>query len=159
VRVFGGSPADRAGLRAGDVITAVAGRPVDSREAFSTYTSTLAAGQPVDITVQRGGSPRTVQARPADPPADLGLRILREVAGLSIADQQRTVIIDDVLANTRASEIGLQPGDMIVAINGREVNTTVEANTELIRGAERSSIVLSVARGRYVYNLTFPMGL
>ena len=159
VRVFAGSPADRAGLRPGDVITAVAGKPVDSREAFSTYTSTLAANQPVDITVTRGGSARTVQTRPVDPPADLGLRILQEVAGLRVADQQRAVVIDDVLARTRAAEIGLQPGDVIVGINGREVTSTNEANTELLRGAERSSVVLSVARGRYVYNLTFPMGL
>ena len=85
--------------------------------------------------------------------------MLREVAGLSVADQRRAVVIDDVASGTRAAEIGLQPGDVIVGINGVEVTSTNEANTQLARGAERSSIVLSVARGRYVYNLTFPMGL
>src|SRR5437764_15009654 len=44
-RVFGGSPAEASGLKAGDVITAVGDRPVDSREAFSTYTATAAPGQ------------------------------------------------------------------------------------------------------------------
>src|SRR5437764_13986735 len=33
-RIFSGSPAADAGLRAGDVITTVAGKPIDSREAF-----------------------------------------------------------------------------------------------------------------------------
>ena len=159
VRVFADSPADKAGLRAGDIITAAAGRSVDSREAFSTYTATLTASQPVEVKVDRGGASRTVQVRPADPPADLGLRILREVAGLRIADERRAVVIDDVLSSTRAAEIGLQPGDVVVGINGHEVGSTTEANTELMRGAERSSIVLSVQRGRYVYTLTFPMGL
>ncbi|HEX8408580.1 MAG TPA: trypsin-like peptidase domain-containing protein [Thermoanaerobaculia bacterium] len=159
VRVFPGSPADRAGLRAGDIITAVAGKAVDSRESFSTYTSTLAAGQPVALRYDRGGSTSTVQVSPSDPPADLGLRMLEQVAGLRIADEQRAVVIDQVLPNTRAAEIGLQPGDLIVAINDREVLSTKDANTELMRGAERSSIVLSVARGRYIYALTFPMGL
>ena len=158
VRVFDESPAARAGIRAGDVITAVGGRNVDSRESFSTYTSTTAPGQNVSLTVARDDASRTVQVRAADPPADLGLRMLREVAGLSVADQSRTVVIDDVVAGTRAAEIGLRSGDLIVAINGAEVNSTRDANTQLIRGAERSSIVLSVARGRYVYNLTFPMG-
>src|SRR5437764_6879125 len=40
-RVFPGSPAEVAGLRSGDVITSVADRPVDSREAFATYTATI----------------------------------------------------------------------------------------------------------------------
>jgi serine protease Do len=159
VRVFDGSPASRAGIEPGDIITGVAGRSVDSREAFGTYTSTLASGQPVSISLDRDGDARSVQVRPADPPADLGLRMLREVAGLSVADENRAVVIDDVIRGTRAADIGLQAGDLIVAVNGSEVSSTLEANTQLMRGADRSSIVLSVARGRYVYNLTFPMGL
>jgi Do/DeqQ family serine protease len=159
VRVFASSPADRAGIEAGDIITAVGGRRVDSREEFSTLTATLAQGQTTELTVDRNGSSRKVQVRLVDPPGDLGLRILEEVAGLRVADERRTVVIDDVLRGTRAAEIGLEPGDIIVAVNGKEVTSTREANSELIRGAERSSIVLSVARGRYVYNLTFPMGM
>ena len=158
-RVFSGSPADAAGLRAGDVITSVGGKPVDSRESFSTATATLAAGQPVTLSIIRGGSNQNVQVRPADPPGALGLRILEEVAGLRVADEQRSVVIDEVVPRSRASEIGLSQGDLIVAVNGAEVTSTQALNTELIRGAERSSIVLSVQRGRYVYNLTFPMGV
>src|SRR5207244_6870507 len=57
-RVFGGSPAQAAGLKAGDVITTVGGKAVDSREAFSTFTSTIASGQPLDLTIVREGSTR-----------------------------------------------------------------------------------------------------
>src|SRR5216684_3318673 len=81
-RVFAGSPAQVAGLRPGDVITAVEGKPVDSREAFATFTSTIPSGQPVQLTVLRDGSPRTMTIKPAEPPRDLGLRILWEIAGL-----------------------------------------------------------------------------
>lgn len=159
VRVFSGSPAEQAGLRAGDVITAVSGRAVDSREAFSTATATLAPGQPVELSYSRNGAAGRVQVRPADPPGGLGLTILEEVAGLRVADNRRAVVVDDVVGGSRAAEIGLASGDVIVGVNGKEIQSTRELNTELIRGAERSSIVLSVARGRYVYNLTFPMGL
>ncbi|HEX6087426.1 MAG TPA: trypsin-like peptidase domain-containing protein [Thermoanaerobaculia bacterium] len=159
VRVFPGSPAQRAGIRPGDIITNVGERQVDSREAFSTATATLAPGQSTTLTLDRAGATQRVQVQLADPPADLGLRILEQVAGLRIADENRAVVIDEVIAGTRAAEIGLQPGDLVVAVNGAEVRTTREANTEVVRGAERSSIVLSVQRGRYVYNLTFPMGL
>jgi len=159
VRIFEGSPADTAGLRGGDVITEVAGRPIDSREAFSTATATLKSGQNVALTINREGAARTINVRAGDPPGDLGLRILAEVAGIRVADERRSVVVDDVVGRSRAAEVGLQPGDLIVGVNGAEVNNTRELNSQLIAGAERSSIVLSVARGRYVYNLTFPMGV
>ncbi len=158
-RVFGGSPAQAAGLRAGDVITAVNGRAVDSREAFTTLTATVMTGQPLTLAVTREGSNREIQFRPTDSPTSLGLRILEEVAGLRVADQSRSVVVDDVAGGSRSENIGLAPGDVIVGVNGVEVRSTRELNSELIKAADRSSIVLSVARDRYIYNLTFPMGL
>src|SRR5207249_1642019 len=92
-RVFGGSPAQAAGLRAGDVITGVAGKAVDSREAFSTFTSTVASGQPLQVSIVCEGSTRTVAVRPADPPSDLGLRILSEIAGLRVSERRGGVVI------------------------------------------------------------------
>jgi serine protease Do len=159
VRVFSNSPAEAAGLKPGDVITAVGGKPIDSREAFSTSTATLASGATVQLTIDRNGSSRTVPLRVSDPPGELGLRILEEVAGLRVADQSRAVVIDDVVRNSRAEQIGLAPGDIIVGANSREVTSSRDLNSELIRSAERSSFVLSVQRGRFVYNLTFPMGI
>jgi serine protease Do len=159
VRVFEGSPADSAGLRAGDVIAQVDGRPVDSREEFSTLTATAVAGQTIPLTIDRSGRTMTLQLRAEDPPGDLGLRILEQVAGIRVADERRAVVIDDVLRSSRAAEVGLEAGDVIVAVNGREVRSTRDLNTVVTQGADRSSIVLSVARGRFVYNLTFPMGV
>jgi serine protease Do len=159
VRIFESSPAAAAGLKTGDIITAVSSRPVDSREAFSTAIATLAPGQTVQLTVARGGSSRTVSLRASEAPANLGLNILEQVAGLRVADERRSVVVDEVLRGTRSEEIGLAQGDVIVGINGAEIHSAVELNNEIVKSAERSSIVLSVARGRYVYNLTFPMGL
>ncbi|HYM60427.1 MAG TPA: trypsin-like peptidase domain-containing protein [Thermoanaerobaculia bacterium] len=158
-RVFAGSPAQAAGLRAGDVIVAVNGKGVDSREAFSTLTATASIGQAVEVTFMReGGSSRT-SVRPGEPPANLGLRILEDVAGLRVSDEGRNVVIQSVLRGSRSENIGLAPGDVIVGINGSEVHSVKDLNNELSKAAERSSIVLSVARDRYIYNLTFPMGV
>jgi serine protease Do len=158
-RVFAGSPADAAGLKTGDVITAVNGTAVDSRESFSTYTATTAAGQPLDLSLVRGGGSVHATVRPVDPPMNLGLRVLEEIAGLRVADQSRSVVIDEVVRGSRSAGIGLASGDYIVGVNGVEVHSTKQLNDELIRNADRSSIVLSVARGQYIYNLTFPMGV
>src|SRR5437763_648184 len=158
-RVFTGSPAQAAGLKAGDVITTVSGKAVDSREAFSTFTSTIAAGQPLQLNVVREGSTRTVAVRPAEPPADLGLRILWEIAGLRVAEARGGVVVDEVARGSRAENIGLTAGDAVVGVNGVEIGSIKDLNRELTRSAERSSVVLSVARSRFVYNLTFPMAL
>ena len=157
-RIFSGSPAEVAGLRAGDVITEVAGRAVDSREAFSTYTATVPSGDAVQVTVNRSGASRTISVRAVDPPRDLGLRVLREIAGLRVGNSPRGVVIDDVASGSRSARIGLQPGDYIVGVNGNEVRSASDLNAALTHSSERSSIVLDVARGRFVYSLTFPMG-
>jgi serine protease Do len=158
-RVISGSPAQAAGLRPGDIITAVAGRPVDSREAFSTLTATVAAGQPLPLTVARDGAAQSISVRPSEAPADLGLRILWEIAGLRVIDQSRTVVIDEVASGSKGENIGLARGDVIVGVNGTEVASVKDLNQALTQSAERSSVVLQVARGRYIYSLTFPMGV
>ncbi len=158
-RVISGSPAQAAGLRTGDIITAVAGKPIDSREAFSTLTATVAAGQPLPLTVARDGRTESISVRPSEAPRDLGLRILWEIAGLRVADQNKAVVIDEIARGSRSENIGLAQGDVIVGVNGVGVASVKDLNQALTQSAERSSIVLQVARGRYIYSLTFPMGV
>ena len=157
-RVFPGSPALAAGLRPGDVITAVESKPVDSREAFSTFISTVPSGQPVQLTVLREGASKTITIRPADPPRDLGLRILWEIAGLRVTNS-RGVVIEQVANGSRSANIGLAPGDYIVGVNGNPIQSIDDLNNALIGSADRSSIVLDVERGRFIYSLTFPMAV
>lgn len=59
--VNSGSPAEAAGLRAGDVITAVGGTPVGSVDDLTAALGKLGPG-PVELTVVRGSTTRTVTA-------------------------------------------------------------------------------------------------
>ena len=156
-RLFSGSPAQASGLQPGDVITKVGGKPIDSREAFSTFTATTPSGEAIPLTINRRGATKTLTIRPVDPPRDLGLRILWEIAGLRVANS-RGVMIDEVANGSRSANVGLQPNDYIVGVNGTEVHSVDELNQALTNSSERSSIVLDIARGRYIYSLTFPMG-
>jgi serine protease Do len=158
-RIFGGSPAERAGLETGDVILSVGNTPIDSRESFSTQTATALSGSPVTLKVNRAGKTLDVSVRPTEPPSNIGLTILRAISGIGVKDEGRNIVIDSVADGSRAAEIGLAPGDYIVGVNGSEVHDTKQLNDELTRSAERASIALTVARGRYAYNLTFPMSL
>jgi len=57
-----GSPADKAGLQPGDVITAVNGQTETDAGVLMTYINSLKVGQQITITVQRGSSQQTVTA-------------------------------------------------------------------------------------------------
>jgi len=105
----------------------------------------------------RDGTPRTINIRPVDPPRDLGLRILWEIAGIRVANS-RGVVIEEVAGRSRSANIGLQQGDLIVGVNGNGVRSVDDLNAALTSSAERSSVVLDVSRGRFIYSLTFPMG-
>ena len=62
-RVVDGSPADRAGLRKGDVIASVNGRSVDSPDELTRIVRDQRVGETVSLTVFRDGNRRTLSAR------------------------------------------------------------------------------------------------
>lgn len=158
-RVFAGSPAEAAGLKAGDVITAVGDRPVDSREAFSTYTATAAPGQAVPLTLSRGNSTTHATVRAGDVPTNLGLRILADVAGLHVRASGSHLAISDVTRGSRADHIGITPGDVIVGVGGLEVTSIKQLNDEVAKTVEHSAFILDIAHGGTIYELTFPMAM
>jgi S1-C subfamily serine protease len=67
--VAGGSPADDAGLAAGDVVTAIDGTPVESSADLVTAVSEKQPGDTVTLTVTRDGATRTVEVELGDRPA------------------------------------------------------------------------------------------
>ncbi|HEY2322944.1 MAG TPA: trypsin-like peptidase domain-containing protein [Thermoanaerobaculia bacterium] len=158
-RVFAGSPAEAAGLKAGDVITAVGDRPVDSREAFSTYTATAAPGQAVPLTVSRGSSTTHASVRAGDVPTNLGLRVLADVAGLHVQASGGHLVVSEVTRGSRANRIGITPGDVIMGVGGVEVTSVKQLNDEVAKTVEHSAFILDVAHGGTIYELTFPMSM
>ena len=157
-RVFENSPASRAGLRTGDVIVAVNGASVESREALNTATATMKSGERLRLRVMRGNEVTELALTASDPPANLGLTILSQISGITARDGSRGVVIYDIEPGSRAEGMGLAPGDAIVGINGIELRNVEQLDDELTKASDRSSIVLQVARGRYIYSLSFPLG-
>ncbi len=113
VYVSDGSIAHEMGLRTGDRIVAVSGRPL---ERFSDYMNpTALLADSLTITVERAGQQKTFAG-----PDDIMTQLTRaEERGFGISPEP--AVIGGVVEGTPADSIGLQAGDRIVAVNGEKV--------------------------------------
>jgi serine protease Do len=163
------SPAARAGLRQGDVVTAVNGRAVDDPDSLRYRFATLPVGSRAALTVSRGGAPRevafAVSPPPEDPPRDLtrlGGRA-NPLAGAAVANLSPAlaeeigfpgpaegVVVTEVAPGAPAHRLGLQPGDVLLRLNDREVGSVRQLVQALDRGSR--GWVVTIRRGDRVLN-------
>jgi serine protease Do len=156
-KVYPDSPAAQAGLKEQDVIVSVGGHPVMSREDVTTALYTAALGSPVQLEVRRGGQTLRPALRTVRPPQGLGLEVLAGSVGLTVAPARGALAIQRVTSGSLAERRGLQSGDVILGANGQRVATVEELGREVLRGVDRGGLLLAVQRGRFVYNLDFPL--
>jgi serine protease Do len=154
-RVYPGSPGAEAGLREGDVITHVQGRPANVREDVTTALYSVPVGSQVAVGVERNGAPLSLQLTPERPPHGLGLRFVHRALGLRLEEDRDTLLVTDVTPGSPAGDRGLRRGDRIVAANGQRTKTLEDLSREMLRSLERGGILVIVQRGPYQYNVTF----
>ena len=146
-----GSPAERAGLKAGDVIVGLNGENVSNTRQLRNLVAATAPGSRVEIAVIRDGKERTLNAtigtmaaeaavspkqtsKAADKLARLGLTVQTltpELAKQSGLQGERGVMITGVDPGSPASMANLQTGDLIVEINHMPVTSIGELQDAL----------------------------
>ncbi|MFL6235380.1 MAG: PDZ domain-containing protein, partial [Thermoanaerobaculia bacterium] len=157
LKISPGSPAAEAGLREKDVIVAVGGHAVAAREDVTTALYTAAAGAAVDAEVRRGDQTVRLRLRAIHPPQGLGLQVLERSVGLTVEAARGGLAIRRVANGSVAEDRGLRPGDLILGANGQQIDSTEALSREVLRGLDRGGLLLAVQRGRWVYNLDFPL--
>jgi S1-C subfamily serine protease len=150
--VINGSPADKAGLKKGDVVTAVNGRPVRTGYDLRNQQALTPIGQALELVVTREGRSRNVRVNVETPARAQGLRpeAIAELPGTQLASfprelERRGVYVLDVVKDSEAFQIGLRNDDVLLGVNGRYVNSPQDVRS-LIRDANRF-VVLTVVRG------------
>ncbi len=152
------SAAAAAGLKAGDVITEVNGEPVQRSGSLSSLIGMSAPGEKVKLTVWRDKASRSIEAKlggledadrevaSADGAAgqgQLGLA-LRPLTGPERreAHVDQGLVVEDV--GGAAARAGIQPGDVLLAINGKPVESIDQVRA--VMKAKPKSVALVVAR-------------
>ena len=151
-QVVEGSPADRAGIRTGDVITSVNGQPVKSNSELRNTIGLLRVGDKVDIGLMRDGKPLRVTAMIADTTTELSGgpgTIHKSFEGATLADAADAggALVRSVEPGSAAAQAGLRADDVIVGANRGRVGNLRELR-ERARGA--AVLVLEVRRGNTI---------
>jgi Do/DeqQ family serine protease len=150
--IYANGPGARAGLREGDVITAIDGAEINDQGGLNFRVGTRSPNDTVAVTVVRDGGPRTVNARVQPLPGDAkgdGAVVQQgpfsgaQVATLNPALADRLggdpfasgLLITSVARGSYAARTGLRPGDLVREVNGRQAGS-VETLQRLSGGAE-----------------------
>ena len=160
------TPAESSGLREGDLVVAIDGRPIVETRALQRLVGATPAGRELGLVVLREQERRQVKVRvgvmPAEAVADrvafefgFFVRDLAEqrTAG---APEPRTPVVAGVAERSSAAQGGLRAGDRILAVNDLEVET-VEAFRRRVQGLYlRDPVRLRVDREGESLMLTLP---
>jgi serine protease Do len=143
-----GGPADKAGIKNGDVIRKLNGKIVEGSGQLTAAITDLNPGTEVALEILRDGKPMTIHLTLGERPANLSAtsgvgkapsegalrgitvqNLTPEVRDqLGLPSNVRGVVISDLDPSSPAAQSGLQPGDVIETINRRPVNSVSDFN-------------------------------
>jgi serine protease Do len=159
-QVFEGDPADKAGIKAKDVIVEVDGKPVGSSRELTAMIAAIPVGQKTPVKILRDGQEKTVNVEIAKRPeserlaksesengSELGIQIAEITPELARrfghSETEKGVVVVGVKPGSKAEEAGVQQGDLVKEVNRKPVTTPDELRAEI---EKRDKIQLLVKR-------------
>lgn len=159
-QIFPGGPAERAGLRTGDVIVRVDGREVNDPRALKFRIATRKLGETASLEVLRQGRPRTLTIplaeAPETPPREITqLSGNHPFAGATVANLSPAfaeeigfdalasgVMVLNLAPGSPANRIRLRPGDLVVKVNGSDIREVSDLQKAMRSNAQQWLLVL-----------------
>jgi serine protease Do len=166
-----GGPAEKAGIKAGDVITQVNGAEVKDARDLAKKVAELEPGSEASFTVNRNGETRTISVKVGELPekpvqkaslrsgssktgmADLGIRVAP--ANEVIQDEDQGLAVVGVEPGGKAAEAGLAEGDIILKVGDETINGAKDlrrALSDASRAGRKNALALVKRNGdqRYI---------
>jgi serine protease Do len=167
--VYPGGPADRAGIKPGDVIQSIDGFEVQDPQGLRYRVATQPVGKSVRIDFVRRGERRSAEVKLTRPPEEPP-RAIETLAGgsplagatvgslspafaeeLGLEGWHKGVVVLQVDERTRAAQLRLRPGDIITAVDGHAVETVAALKRAL--SGEETQWQLTLRRGTQIFTI------
>jgi len=178
-----GSAADKAGVKRGDIITAINGEKIDDGNVLRNKVAGTAPGTQITLTVLRDGSPVTLtatldefdleaagnrnpQQQDQNGPSvekqsgKLGLTlqsVTPQVAKqLGLPSDNEGVVVTDVDQSGVGADAGISRGDVLLEVNRQSVNSPEAVQSALEKAANKPVLLLVSRRGQTIYMTVRP---
>jgi Do/DeqQ family serine protease len=159
--VTDGSAAAHAGLKRGDVITSFNGQPVRDTNSLRNRVADAAPGTAADVTIVRDGAEKHLSVKLDELNADRSARrgshdgeernTDKTALGVSVAPDEKGLIVQDVDPDGRAADAGIRPGDVIQEVNRQAVKSVDDLRTAVRRSADKPALLLINRNGTDVF--------
>ena len=168
-----GGPGERAGIKRGDVITAVNGQQITDHNNLRNIVARTAPGTSVTVTLLREGREQSVQVTLAELPSSTAARtgeggsegstagdkfgltlepLTAETASrLGVSASEQGLVVSRVTPTGTAADAGIRQGDVIQEVNRQPVRTVAEFEAAVLRSGSRPALVLINRRGSPIY--------
>ncbi len=175
--ITAGGPAEKAGLKRGDVIVAFNGKPVKETNHLRNMVAATKIGTEADVKVIRDGKTKTIRVKIGELPEEeatagrqlgggfqneLGFEVQNLTPAikrqLGVPDDQGGVVVREIKQASDAYQNGLRKGDVIIEVNRApvaDVSAFSHAVSALSAGDQVLAVVITQGHTRYV---TFTLG-
>ncbi|MCV2533072.1 serine endoprotease DegP [Enterobacter wuhouensis] len=148
-QVMPNSSAAKAGIKAGDVITSLNGKPISSFAALRAEVGSMPIGSKVTLGLLRDGKPVNVSLELQQSSQNQvdSSTIFSGIEGAEMSNKgaDKGVVVNNVKANSPAARIGLKKGDVIMGANQQPVKNIAELRK--ILDSKPTVLALNIQRG------------
>src|SRR4051812_1346439 len=154
-----GGPASKAGFKQGDVITSYNGKAVADNNQLRNAVAATAPGTRVNVEVLRDGRTQSLQATVGELQGGKvrsgGPSLERNEStgkfGMTVDNDDEGVVITDLDPSGIAAESGLQPGDVIQKVDGKQVRSVESLKSALDRKDGKPSLLIVNRKGTTLF--------
>jgi len=155
------SPAAKAGLEPGDVILSINGKEITTSNELPAIVSAMKPGEQAKLQVWRKGETRPIDvavgtfgdeivASSDTPDAGKG-RLGVVVRPLTPEEQRRSDVSNGVVVQNvggAAAKAGIQPGDIVIAVNGEAISSTEQLRSLISKAGKRIAVLVDRGNAR-----------